>query len=1194
MMTNQCIPPPPSPFCVVAWNARHVKGKLGEVEQFLDNYKPSILIISEAHLLPDFQLPDFYPYIHEYKSYEMANDKHDGLLIYIHPSISYKFIDIPYRAPSPSKTILSWIRCSSPVLPQPMLVGAAYMDPYSDRFGDHDKQFILGSINAASTYDIPILILGDLNARHPSWSPAQNVHGTPTRANTQGSFLKTLLDDQCDMLDTSLTLINTHFSPSGNLAIPTHPIYDSVIDLALTSDVNIVAGFDVLQFNTWLTSDHHPISVTLESLISAPPVSDNRHRTWSLKHADWDMFQLLLNSQLPAWTTTATNLLENGECTDIISYQSPLASSQQLSSNQSMINTMWSSLHNIIISAANSSVGKHCVSRTSKPWYTIDPAIPQLNRDYRRAYKAFLRHRKNDTLDSNPHIIDVYKQTKKDFRDAAFKAKDQCWRRIADKIDDKHKIVWASFKLTNPSSLPPLASFTTPTCPNPSSPQQSLDNLASHFAAVSNIPNDPSFDPTMDTIVNNYINDSIPPLSANDNRVDLPFSLPDLARQCEYVDIHTSIGPDDLSPSFLRNGGEKLHAALYLFFLLCYNFGVLPNDFVSANVVALYKQSGDKSVGSNYRPISITSIVMRVFENLMLPSLKAIMAVANIPSHHQFGFTDNRSTHDALYTFLSEISHNVDSAFVPAVFIDIQKAYDRVWVKGLIYKLHKIGVRGHLFHFYHSLVSNRSFSVLHSGLKSYMCHTTDGVPQGCVSSPLLFNIYIHNICDNIHDLTRLNLFADDILVYPRSTTHSQASIPHMQYTLDSISAYASKWKILFSNTKSNYMLFTNKRSAIPPHSLILANSPLTLVDEYRYLGILLDSRLSFKPHLTSLLKPLNHTSMLICRLIPSKGHQGPTFPVINRLVQALLIPKLTYCLPFINITNTKYQQIFIKIKKYILTPLRRSLGLPAKASAHHDSIFIESRILNLSYLQAHSALSYAHRLLSIHRSQQQNPHQLHHHTANQFHNHLNLYSLLDQNPTCHHPMSNILFHMKSYPSLSTPDKLLGVDRRDLRLHLFQLFYTQWYNVSSLKHHSLYIYYDMNPPSSLALPSYLLIDPCTTATIRSRMRFGRTLLNHYRHRIGYKDTLQDGSRIITSSLCSICQTPETISHVVCDCPVYEASRFTCLSALSLYNIPLSEHLILSSPSYPSIPRHAHAYIHRVLSDFLTSIQRVRKC
>ena len=101
---------------------------------------------------------------------------------------------------------------------------------------------------------------------------------------------------------------------------------------------------------------------------------------------------------------------------------------------------------------------------------------------------------------------------------------------------------------------------------------------------------------------------------------------------------------------------------------------------------------------------------MRLFDRLMLPTLIRYMSAQSIPSSFQFGFTKGRSTYDAILRLLSFIGHYFYFP-IPTVFIDISKAYDRVWVHGLIHKLHKLNMAPHDLFFYISLLSNRTFRV---------------------------------------------------------------------------------------------------------------------------------------------------------------------------------------------------------------------------------------------------------------------------------------------------------------------------------------------------------------------------------------------------------------------------------------------------------------------------------------------------
>src|SRR5689334_1871546 len=113
------------------------------------------------------------------------------------------------------------------------------------------------------------------------------------------------------------------------------------------------------------------------------------------------------------------------------------------------------------------------------------------------------------------------------------------------------------------------------------------------------------------------------------------------------------------------------------------------------------------------------------------------------------------------------IAYPIKSAYIPVVFLDIAKAYDRVWIDGLLYKLYSIGVTGHLFFFFKALLCNRSFQVVHSNVVSIVMRIIAGVPQGSVSGPDLFTIYIHGIRDLVVRACCLNKFADDMCIWPK-------------------------------------------------------------------------------------------------------------------------------------------------------------------------------------------------------------------------------------------------------------------------------------------------------------------------------------------------------------------------------------------------------------------------------------------
>ena len=234
--------------------------------------------------------------------------------------------------------------------------------------------------------------------------------------------------------------------------------------------------------------------------------------------------------------------------------------------------------------------------------------------------------------------------------------------------------------------------------------------------------------------------------------------------------------------------------------------------------MTLFKGEGEVTNPDNYRPISITSVVARIFERIHKHELLTAMIAEGIPSTDQFGFTRQRSTHDAIYRLLSLIVETYEKGennpgmrdrkernYVPTVFVDISKAYDKVWIEGLLYKLHhKLKITGNLFYMIRAMLTGRTIQVVGDGKISSVYDLLAGVPQSSILAPLLFLIYIHDITQG-HSRTWMSLFADDIAVLPFMS--DKAGMGALSSTLHAMSDYASKWKITFSAKKTNVVYF---------------------------------------------------------------------------------------------------------------------------------------------------------------------------------------------------------------------------------------------------------------------------------------------------------------------------------------------------------------------------------------------------
>ena len=193
--------------------------------------------------------------------------------------------------------------------------------------------------------------------------------------------------------------------------------------------------------------------------------------------------------------------------------------------------------------------------------------------------------------------------------------------------------------------------------------------------------------------------------------------------------------------------------------------GVYPSMWKKANIVPVHKK-GSRQDKQNYRPISLLPVLGKIFEKIIFEKLYCHLCNNGLITPHQSGFRPG----DSAINQLLSITHKIYSAFeelpskeTRAVFLDLSKAFDRVWHEGLIYKLKCNGVSGDLLLLIQNFLSDRQQRVVLNGKCSNWATVSAGMPQGSVLGPLLFLTYINDIVDNVH--CDIKLFADDTSLF---------------------------------------------------------------------------------------------------------------------------------------------------------------------------------------------------------------------------------------------------------------------------------------------------------------------------------------------------------------------------------------------------------------------------------------------
>ena len=260
---------------------------------------------------------------------------------------------------------------------------------------------------------------------------------------------------------------------------------------------------------------------------------------------------------------------------------------------------------------------------------------------------------------------------------------------------------------------------------------------------------------------------------------------------------------------------------------------------------------------------------------------------------NQSGFRPGDSTTNQLLFLLDEIHQAFDSTEsfeVRAVFLDISKAFDKVWHDGLIFKLQQNGVSGELLHLFESYLSNRKQRVVLNGSFSEYSNVLSGVPQGSVLGPLLFLIYINDLEKDIK--SNIKFFADDTMLFS-IVNNPTISGNELNHDLEIIREWAIQWKLQFNpdpTKQATEMLFSCKKTPTNHPDIIFNNTIVEKVGEQKHLGLILHSSLSFEKHINEkIIKAKKNLNLIknVTKYLPIK--------VLDQMYKALVRPHFDYC-----------------------------------------------------------------------------------------------------------------------------------------------------------------------------------------------------------------------------------------------------------------------------------------------------------
>ena len=684
-------------------------------------------------------------------------------------------------------------------------------------------------VNLIDQLPKPFLLLGDMNARHSLW-------GEPID-NEKGKLFERLLSHQ------DISLLNSDNPTHFQVQTGTY----TTIDLSICSDDCLLDFTHDVKTNLH-GSDHYPMLIRK----IPPPELDEPSYRFKTEKANWLKFKDLTNNYTPPDTNNVDELVDH--------------------------------LNTFIISAAKESIpiSEGTNGKIPVPWWNDEC------RDALRQRNTAERAMKRNLTVANKI---AYKRNRANCRKTFNKAKKDSWMRYVSSINENTNMrkIWKRIKkikgMYTKIPLPLLHNSQNNLTDNP---METSKIFCEAFASVSSLEGATreyktykarsekkriNFDSVADEVYNDL------------------FSYQELITALSQTG-ETAPGYDKITFSMMKN----LHETLKNYLLNLYNRVFIGNLFPStwriATIIPLPKLGKDHSWPLNYRPISLTSCLCKILEKMVNGRLAWYLEKGNHLNKIQSGFRQNRSTTDSIVQFTCDVEGAIAAKdHTIAVFFDLRKAYDTAWRYGILRKLYDVGLRGALPKFVKNFLEHRKIRVRVKNTYSDLVEITEGVPQGSVLSCTLFALAINDVINDLPTGVKATLYVDDLTIYFSGRT-TRAIERRLQQTMNKLQEWSDRTGFCFSEAKTVAMHICRRRKCEKTAHISLHNTPIICKESHMYLGVKLDSSLTWTPHVTHLKKECYNRMKLIKHL--SHTSWGADAKSLTRLYQSLIKSKLEY------------------------------------------------------------------------------------------------------------------------------------------------------------------------------------------------------------------------------------------------------------------------------------------------------------
>lgn len=415
-------------------------------------------------------------------------------------------------------------------------------------------------------------------------------------------------------------------------------------------------------------------------------------------------------------------------------------------------------------------------------------------------------------------------------------------------------------------------------------------------------------------------------------QMDLPIkhiSPSEVQEEISNINSKKSPGFDCIDGIVLKNLPKKAITFLTLIFNSILRLQHFPSQWKCAEIVMIPKPNKPDNVLTSYRPISLLTTFSKIFEKLLLRRLLPILERKKIIPDHQFGFRHKHGTPEQCHRVVAHIRDALEKKmYCSGVFLDVQKAFDKVWHQGLYFKLKKL-LPTPFYHILKSFLNNRLYYVKVNREFSQIYNVEAGVPQGSVLGPVLYTIFTADmpIAENVLVAT----YADDTAILASSASPTTAS-NNVQIQLKEMELWLNNWNINVNTEKSAHVTFSLGRQNCP--SLTLNNQVIPHNQKVKYLGLHIDRRLTWKQHITAKREHLKLKTNSMYWLIGQKSQLNLQNKVL--LYKTILKPVWTYGIQLWGTASNSNIEILQRYQSKTLRSIVNAPWFVSNKTIHND------------------------------------------------------------------------------------------------------------------------------------------------------------------------------------------------------------------------------------------------------------------